>query len=146
MPWTELTPMDAPNAIWTADFKGEFRTRDGVYCDPLTVADRCSRSLLACRALPSTAGVGARPRPTSGRSSGASTRSGGSTTSSFRGPRLALAVDSVVQYAIAVPVLAAALSRRGARPRRAREGDQLRDGRTRREARCHDAARHRHER
>src|SRR5205085_2436498 len=53
--------MDAPNAIWTADFKGEFKTRDGVYCYPLTVADGCSRYLLACRALLSTAVRGARP-------------------------------------------------------------------------------------
>jgi hypothetical protein len=29
----------APNDLWTADFKGHFRTRDGVYCYPLTVAD-----------------------------------------------------------------------------------------------------------
>ena len=25
-----------PNDLWTADFKGHFRTRDGVYCYPLT--------------------------------------------------------------------------------------------------------------
>ncbi|MEJ7811750.1 MAG: integrase core domain-containing protein [Gemmatimonadaceae bacterium] len=53
--------MDAPNAIWTADVKGEFKTRDGVYCYPLTIADGYSRLLLACRALPSTAAAGARP-------------------------------------------------------------------------------------
>jgi transposase-like protein len=53
--------MDAPNAVWTADFKGEFKTRDGVYCYPLTVADGFSRCLLACRALPSTRTAGARP-------------------------------------------------------------------------------------
>jgi hypothetical protein len=44
--------MDAPNAVWTADFKGEFKTRDGVYCYPLTVCDGYSRALLACRGLP----------------------------------------------------------------------------------------------
>ena len=53
--------MDAPNAIWTADFKGEFKTRDGVYCYPLTVCDGYSRTLLACRGLPSTRTAGARP-------------------------------------------------------------------------------------
>jgi putative transposase len=60
-PGRPTAPMDAPNAIWTADFKGEFKTRDGVYCYPLTICDRYSRSLLACRALPSTATAGARP-------------------------------------------------------------------------------------
>ena len=25
--------MDEPNAVWTADFKGELKTRDGEYCD-----------------------------------------------------------------------------------------------------------------
>lgn len=50
----------APNELWTADFKGEFRTGDRRYCYPLTIADRHSRFLLQCRALPSTAGLGAR--------------------------------------------------------------------------------------
>jgi transposase InsO family protein len=38
----------APNVLWTIDFKGEFRTGDGRYCYPLTVADLYSRYLLAC--------------------------------------------------------------------------------------------------
>jgi len=50
-----------PNDLWTADFKGHFRTRDGVYCYPLTVADQHSRYLLACHGLRSTRGVGVRP-------------------------------------------------------------------------------------
>jgi putative transposase len=45
------TPMTEPNEIWTIDFKGQFRTRDGLYCYPLTVADGYSRYLLECRAL-----------------------------------------------------------------------------------------------
>ncbi len=49
-----------PNDLWTADFKGHFRTRDGVYCYPLTVADQHTRYLLACHGLPSTKGHGAR--------------------------------------------------------------------------------------
>jgi transposase InsO family protein len=53
--------MDAmePNAIWSADFKGEFRTADGRYCYPLTLSDGYSRYLLACRGLlrPSSEGV-----------------------------------------------------------------------------------------
>jgi hypothetical protein len=28
-----------PNDLWTADFKGQFRTGDGIYCYPLTIAD-----------------------------------------------------------------------------------------------------------
>jgi putative transposase len=51
----------APNELWTADFKGQFRTRDGVYCYPLTIADHHSRYLLACEALPSVHGRGVRP-------------------------------------------------------------------------------------
>ena len=30
---------DAPNAVWSADLKGWFRTGDGVRCDPLTITD-----------------------------------------------------------------------------------------------------------
>lgn len=48
------TPMNAPNAVWTADFKGQFKTGDGVYCYPLTVVDGFSRYLLACQVLPGT--------------------------------------------------------------------------------------------
>ena len=51
----------APNDLWTTDFKGHFRTRDGRYCYPLTVADQHTRYLLACHALDSTKGRGVRP-------------------------------------------------------------------------------------
>jgi transposase InsO family protein len=50
-----------PNDLWTADFKGHFRTRDTIYCYPLTVADQHTRYLLACHGLLSTKGVGVRP-------------------------------------------------------------------------------------
>jgi len=50
-PGRPMKPMDAPNEIWTADFKGEFKTLDGLYCYPLTIADGFSRYLLECRAL-----------------------------------------------------------------------------------------------
>jgi len=33
-PGPPLSVMDAPNAVWSADFKGEFKTRDGLYCYP----------------------------------------------------------------------------------------------------------------
>lgn len=38
-----------PNAVWAADVKGWFRTRDGQRCDPLTISDLASRSVLAGR-------------------------------------------------------------------------------------------------
>jgi hypothetical protein len=37
--------------VWTTDFKGEFRTGDGVYCYPLTLRDGFSRYVLRCDAL-----------------------------------------------------------------------------------------------
>ncbi len=45
------TPMTQPNEIWTIDFKGHFKTRDGLYCYPLTVVDGYTRFLLGCRAF-----------------------------------------------------------------------------------------------
>ncbi len=41
----------APNQVWTADYKGQFKTRDGIYCYPLTVCDAHSRYVLACQGL-----------------------------------------------------------------------------------------------
>ncbi len=41
----------APNDVWTADFKGHFRTGDGRYCYPLTVMDHFSRYLLDCQGM-----------------------------------------------------------------------------------------------
>jgi transposase InsO family protein len=49
----------APNDLWTADFKGQFRTRDGVYVYPLTIADQHTRYLLDVRALASVRVIGA---------------------------------------------------------------------------------------
>ncbi len=50
----------APNDVWSADFKGQFKTGDGTYCYPLTVTDGFSRYLLGCQGLYSTAAVGAK--------------------------------------------------------------------------------------
>jgi len=50
-----------PNDLWTADFKGHFKTRDSVYCYPLTVADQHTRFLLACQGLSSIHGWRVRP-------------------------------------------------------------------------------------
>ena len=52
---------EAPNDLWTADFKGQFPTRNGVWCFPLTISDQHTRYLLSCRALPDTKTQGARP-------------------------------------------------------------------------------------
>jgi putative transposase len=51
----------APNDLWATDFKGQFRTADGIYCYPLTVTDQHTRFLLACHGLLSTRGTGVRP-------------------------------------------------------------------------------------
>ena len=51
----------APNDLWTADFKGQFRTGNGRYCYPLTIADQHTRFLLSCHGLLSTETVLARP-------------------------------------------------------------------------------------
>jgi transposase InsO family protein len=54
-PWTHpgRVPVGAtaPNDVWPADFKGQFKTGDGRYCYPLTVTDAVSRRLLACHGL-----------------------------------------------------------------------------------------------
>ncbi|MDX2438387.1 MAG: IS481 family transposase [Acidobacteriota bacterium] len=50
-----------PNDLWTADYKGEFKTLDGRYCYPLTIADQESRYLIASEGLLSTRGRWARP-------------------------------------------------------------------------------------
>lgn len=52
----------APNQIWTIDFKGQFRMRNGVYCYPLTVIDHYSRYLLCCHGLPDVTGAGVKPQ------------------------------------------------------------------------------------
>jgi putative transposase len=51
-PWPQA---DGPNAVWTGDHKGWFRTCDGWRCEPLTVMDASSRYLLALEATGSTA-------------------------------------------------------------------------------------------
>lgn len=42
---------DGPNSVWTADFKGWFRTGDGARCEPFTLLDGWSRYLLRCQAV-----------------------------------------------------------------------------------------------
>ena len=49
------------NDLWTADFKGEFKTGNGIYCYPLTIADQHTRFLITCHGLLSTQTVTAKP-------------------------------------------------------------------------------------
>jgi transposase InsO family protein len=51
---TALSQALAPNQLWCADFKGEFRLGNRQYCYPLTVTDQVSRFVLLCEALEST--------------------------------------------------------------------------------------------
>jgi len=41
------------NAVWSADFKGQFKLRNKSYCYPLTITDNFSRYLFACDAFES---------------------------------------------------------------------------------------------
>lgn len=41
----------ACNTTWCVDFKGQFRTRDGQWCYPLTIVDAFSRFLVRCEGL-----------------------------------------------------------------------------------------------
>jgi putative transposase len=60
-PGKPSTIITAPNQVWAADFKGQFKTRNGYYCYPLTVTDGFSRYLLGCQALGSTSCAEAKP-------------------------------------------------------------------------------------
>jgi putative transposase len=51
---TALSRHTTPNALWCADFKGQFRLGDRRYCYPLTVTDFASRYLVGCEALQTT--------------------------------------------------------------------------------------------
>jgi putative transposase len=52
LPHPGLTVPTRPNQVWTVDFKGWFRTADGVRQEPLTVRDLFSRYGLCLRLLP----------------------------------------------------------------------------------------------
>ena len=51
---TALSQPTEPNALWCADYKGEFMLGNRRYCYPLTVTDFASRYLLTCEALSTT--------------------------------------------------------------------------------------------
>jgi putative transposase len=48
---TPFADCQEANAVWSADFKGWFRTGDGNKCTPLTISDSYSRYLLRCQGL-----------------------------------------------------------------------------------------------
>lgn len=50
-----LAVSEAPNHLWCADFKGQFKLRNLRYCYPLTITDHFSRYLIRCEGLDSTA-------------------------------------------------------------------------------------------
>ena len=51
-PWSQpFAPAEQPNDLWCTDFKGWFRTGNGVRVNPLTVADAASRYHLVCHGL-----------------------------------------------------------------------------------------------
>ena len=60
-PGRASTAMDRPNAVWSADFKGQFRMGNALYCYPLTVQDGFSRFLLGCHGLSAPTIKGSRP-------------------------------------------------------------------------------------
>jgi putative transposase len=51
---TPLSSSREPNALWCADYKGEFMLGNRRYCYPLTITDFASRYLLTCEALSTT--------------------------------------------------------------------------------------------
>lgn len=53
--------VEAPNDLWTVDFKGWWRTADGRRCEPLTVRDAYSRFVFDVRILPATGERHVRP-------------------------------------------------------------------------------------
>jgi putative transposase len=58
---TDLSDARSPNALWCADYKGQFRLGNHRYCYPLTITDYRSRYLLVCEGLESTKEAGAFP-------------------------------------------------------------------------------------
>ena len=79
---------EAPNDVWAADFKGEFKTLDGVYCYPLTIMDLHTRFILKVKALQAP-----RRNPSSATSStpsdASASPSASSPTTAFRSQRQA---------------------------------------------------------
>jgi len=61
-PWSQpFASAEQANDLWCIDFKGWFRTGNGVRVNPLTVADAASRYLLVCHGLRQPRGSRVRP-------------------------------------------------------------------------------------
>lgn len=61
-PWSQpFVQAEQSNDLWCIDFKGWFRTGNGVRVNPLTVADAASRYLLVCHGLRQPRGSQVRP-------------------------------------------------------------------------------------
>ena len=61
-PWSQpFAEVEQPNDLWCIDFKGWFRTGNGVRVNPLTLADAASRYLLVCHGLRQPRGSQVRP-------------------------------------------------------------------------------------
>jgi transposase InsO family protein len=56
-----LYAAQAPNEVWSIDFKGWCRTGDGQRCEPLTVSDQATRFLLCCQGMSRTGSEVVRP-------------------------------------------------------------------------------------
>ena len=51
-PYTQpFCECEAPNDVWSIDYKGQFYMKNGLVCYPLTISDNLSRFLLGCKAL-----------------------------------------------------------------------------------------------
>ena len=62
VPWSQpFVQADQPNDLWSIDFKGWFRTGNGVRVNPLTVEDAASRYLVVCHGLRQPRGSQVRP-------------------------------------------------------------------------------------
>jgi transposase InsO family protein len=55
-----LAAATAPNVVWSADYKGQFRVA-GRWCYPLTITDNCSRMLLRVQSVKGVSEEEARP-------------------------------------------------------------------------------------
>ena len=61
-PWSQpFVQAGQPNDLWCIDFKGWFRTGNGVRVNPLTVEDAASRYLVVCHGLHQPRGAQVRP-------------------------------------------------------------------------------------
>lgn len=56
-----LVHADQANQVWSADFKGWFRTADGTRIDPLTITDNYSRYLFRCQSVAAADTAHAKP-------------------------------------------------------------------------------------